>query len=76
MTRREWISGVAAIPLVTTAPSADWLPGVYRELHLDAHFGQLQTIYEGFDAESAAEILKTAGFQMVSCFASCGSGYS
>jgi hypothetical protein len=36
----------------------------------------LQAIYEGFDAESAARILNTARFQMVSCFASCGAGYS
>jgi len=76
MTRRELVSGAAALPFVPAVPGANWLSDVYRELHLDAHFGQLQSTYEGFDAESAAEILKAAGFQMVSCFAVCGAGYS
>ena len=78
MTRRELL-GAAAVAMQLPAapiPGVVWLKDVYRELHLDAHFGQLQTIYEGFEAESAAQILKTAGFQMVSCFASCGAGYS
>ncbi|HEY3454159.1 MAG TPA: alpha-amylase family protein [Bryobacteraceae bacterium] len=76
MTRRELLSGAVALPFVPAIPGTNWLSDVYRELHLDAHFGQLQTIYEGFDAESAAGILKKAGFQMVSCFAVCGAGYS
>jgi hypothetical protein len=78
MTRRELLGAAAVAMQLPAAPTPDaaWLKGIYRELHLDAHFGQLQTIYEGFDAESAAQILKTAGFQMVSCFASCGAGYS
>jgi Hypothetical glycosyl hydrolase 6/Beta-galactosidase trimerisation domain len=79
MTRRELLESAAGIGLAAgMAPAMDvsWLKDVYRELHLDAHFGQLQTIYEDFDAESAAQIWKAAGFQMVSYFASCGAGFS
>src|SRR6185369_17313993 len=52
-----------------------WLGGVYRELHLDAHFGQLPSPYENFDAERAAQLLSEARFQMVSFFAICNAGY-
>jgi len=80
MTRRELLgaaAGVGLTPLIAAPPpDGHWLGGIYRELHLDAHFGQLTTIYEGFDAEAAAQILKTAGFQMVSYFAGCGAGFS
>ena len=53
-----------------------WLKDVFRELHIDAHFGQVENPYANFDAEQSAEILKNARFQMVSYFASCGAGYS
>ncbi|HLK64089.1 MAG TPA: alpha-amylase family protein [Bryobacteraceae bacterium] len=70
--------GLGPIPLVraATEPAAPWLGEVYRELHIDAHFGQLPAPYEGFDAERAAALLKDAAFQMVSCFAICNAGYS
>jgi hypothetical protein len=32
--------------------------------------------YEGFDAGRSAQVVKDAGFQMVSFFASCGAGFS
>jgi Hypothetical glycosyl hydrolase 6/Beta-galactosidase trimerisation domain len=87
MTRRDLIqSAVAACAVTGLRPVAplfgapgtegDWLKDIYRELHVDAHFGQLPAPYEGFDAESAAGILKDAGFQMVSCFAICNAGYA
>lgn len=54
----------------------EWVKHIYREVHLDAHFGQFPRVYEDFDANGAAEILRDAGFQMVSYFAGCGAGYS
>jgi len=85
MTRRDLIRITAAsaaarvVPLRPllgdSRPDASWLRDIYRELHIDAHFGQLPAPYEGFDAEAAARILETASFQMVSCFAICNAGY-
>jgi hypothetical protein len=87
MTRRELIQSAVAACVVTglrpVAPlfgasgtEGAWLKDIYRELHVDAHFGQLPAPYEGFDAEAAAGVLEDAGFQMVSCFAICNAGYS
>ena len=87
MTRRELVRDAVitcaaaglrpSMPLLAASrPEEAWLKDVYRELHVDAHFGQLPAPYEGFDAENAATILKDAGFQMVSCFAVCNAGYS
>jgi hypothetical protein len=76
--RRELFIGAAAslgTPLLFAAPDRAWLKSTFRELHLDAHFGQLPAPYETFDAEAAARILKDAGFQMVSFFAQCNAGY-
>jgi hypothetical protein len=52
-----------------------WPKSTFRELHVDAHFGQLPAPYDTFDAEASAQILKDAGFQMVSYFAICNAGY-
>jgi len=71
-----WISGCRPVLGSPAAPDSAWLPDIYRELHLDAHFGQVQAPYESFDAERSAQTLKDAGFQMVSLFATCGAGYS
>ena len=89
LTRKEWFGSVAGVFAgirglsfaQTTSPrsgaeGSDWLRATYRELHLDAHFGQLTTAYDGFHAEAAAETLKNAGFQLISYFASCNAGYS
>jgi hypothetical protein len=87
MTRRDLIQSAVAASAVTglrpVAPlfgasgtEGAWLKDIYRELHVDAHFGQLPAPYEGFDAEAAAGMLEDAGFQMVSCFAICNAGYS
>lgn len=76
--RRE----VLSLPLAPMLASADtntsvnWLAETWRELHLDAHFGTVPAPYGDFRADVAAGILKDASFQMVSCFASCGAGYS
>ncbi len=86
MTRRDLIQSATTCALAGLRPvgplfgasgtEGAWLKDIYRELHVDAHFGQLPTPYEGFDAEAAAGILKDAGFQMVSCFAICNAGYA
>jgi len=83
LTRRQMIANAALIPMAAPlrplrgAPHEDdWLSGIYRELHVDAHFGQVERPYETFDAGAAAEMLSRAGFQMVSFFAVCNSGYS
>lgn len=82
MTRRSLLRQTAAacaiariLPAAAPGSNSDWLKDIYRELHLDAHFGQVTAPYETFDAESAAQILKDAGFQMVSYFAICNAGY-
>jgi hypothetical protein len=80
MTRRDLLRNTMALlpiaPLAAVArPEAEWLRDIYRELHIDAHFGQVPNPYEDFDAEAAADMLKQAGFQMVSCFAICNAGY-
>lgn len=78
MTRRILLQSAAGAVLWNPyANAADpWLAGTFRELHVDAHFAQLPAPYENFDAERAASILKSAGFQMVSLFAVCNGGYS
>ena len=53
-----------------------WFENVYRQLHIDAHFGGFKEIYKNFDAEAAAQIFEEAGVQMVSYFAKCWAGYS
>jgi hypothetical protein len=45
-------------------------------LHLDSHFAGFSNVYEGFDAEKAAQMYADAGFQLVSYFAKCWGGYS
>lgn len=77
LTRREVLGGLAAFPLfhAAAASGGEWLSGTFRELHLDAHFSQLPSPYEGFNAEASAQILKDAGFQMVSFFAMCNQAY-
>ena len=73
------LTGLAPISSARAeAPPAGpaWLKDVFRELHIDAHFGQVENPYADFRAEETAEILKNARFQMVSYFASCGAGYS
>jgi putative glycosyl hydrolase-like family 6 (GHL6) protein/glycosyl hydrolase family 42 (putative beta-galactosidase) len=86
MTRRDLLKNAAATcaaarlwpgaPLFgESRPEAAWLKDIYRELHVDAHFGQLPAPYEGFEADKAAQTLKDAGFQMVSYFAICNAGY-
>ena len=82
LTRRQMLATAAAsmaarVRPAQAAPREDgWLAGIYRELHVDAHFGQVPQPYEDFDAEAAAAIFKDAGFQMVSYFAVCNAGYS
>ena len=56
--------------------SGSWFDDVYRQLHIDAHFGGFKEIYRNFDAEATAQIFDEAGFQMVSYFAKCWAGYS
>ncbi|MCD6307739.1 MAG: alpha-L-fucosidase, partial [Candidatus Latescibacteria bacterium] len=67
-------------PLAPAMAGADepgkWLNGVYRQLHIDAHFGGFKTIYRDFDAEACAQSFADAGVQMVSYFAKCWAGYS
>jgi hypothetical protein len=78
MTRRTLLQTAAGAmiwnPYANGATS--WLGDTFRELHVDAHFANLPAPYEDFDAERAAETLKSAGFQMVSLFAVCNGGYS
>jgi hypothetical protein len=78
MTRRTLFQSAAGLafwnPYANAATA--WLADTFRELHLDAHFAQLPNPYQNFDAERAAEMLKAAGFQMVSIFAICNGGYS
>ena len=68
-------------PVITPAyerkgQSAGWFENVYRQLHIDSHFGGFREIYRNFDAEAAAQIFEEAGVQMVSYFAKCWAGYS
>src|SRR5581483_1599215 len=77
LTRRE----VFALPLMAAAADGEgsereWLGHTWRQLHLDAHFGQVANPYADFDPDAAARILSDAGFVMISFFASCGAGYS
>jgi hypothetical protein len=53
-----------------------WFDGIYRQLHLDAHFGEFKGIYQDFDAEACARVFEESGFQMVSFFSKCWAGYS
>src|SRR5215471_16073176 len=76
MTRRVLLQSAALVPLGHLHASApDWLSTTYRQLHIDAHFGQLPNPYETFNADRAAQIIADAGFQLVSIFAICNSGY-
>lgn len=68
-------------PVITSAyerkgQSSGWFENVYRQLHIDSHFGGFREIYRNFDAEAAAQIFEEAGVQMVSYFAKCWAGYS
>jgi len=78
LSRRAVIGGAIAAILPSPVSGAEqaWIGSTFRELHLDAHFSQIAAPYEQFDAERAADILKGAGFQMVSFFAVCNAGYS
>ncbi|MFC1574122.1 alpha-L-fucosidase, partial [Candidatus Latescibacterota bacterium] len=49
---------------------------IYRQLHIDSHFGGFKDIYRNFDAEACAQAFDDAGFQMVSYFSKCWAGYS
>lgn len=53
----------------------NWFSKIYRQLHMDAHFGIFREIYRGFDAEATAQILKEIGCQMVSFMAHDGPCY-
>ena len=77
ISRREVLGGMATFPLfhAAAASGGEWLSDTYRELHLDAHFAQLASPYENFNAEASAQTLKDAGFQMVSFFAMCNQAY-
>jgi len=76
MTRRALLQSAALVPLGRLHASApDWLSTTYRQLHIDAHFGQLPNPYKTFNADRAAQIIADAGFQLVSIFAICNSGY-
>ena len=55
---------------------AGWFGDIYRQLHIDAHFGGFGEIYKDFDAEACAQVFEEAGFQMVSYFSKCWAGYS
>ncbi len=88
-TRRSFIAaasaaGAALSAGVTPAQAAPtgknrvcpWFRDTRRMLHLDSHFSGFSDIYNGFDAERAAQMYGDAGFQMVSYFAKCWGGYS
>ena len=78
MTRRTLLrtAAGAAVWNPYASGASPWLAETFRELHVDAHFANLPAPYTDFDAERAAEMLKRAGFQMVSLFAVCNGGYS
>ena len=80
ISRRDVITSAVAACFAPPAWGAvrddDWLRSVYRELHVDAHFGQVPAPYENFNAEAAADTFKASGFQMISYFAVCNAGYS
>lgn len=61
---------------MTGSTRLGWFDGIYRQLHLDAHFGEFKGIYQDFDAEACARAFEAAGFQMVSYFSKCWAGYS
>ena len=56
--------------------AGSWFNDVYRQLHIDAHFGNFKEIYRNFDAEACAQIFDEIGVQMVSYFSKCWAGYS
>jgi hypothetical protein len=83
LTRRQILANAALIPMASRLrplrgdPHPDeWLSGIYRELHVDAHFSQVERPYETFEAGAAADMFANAGFQMVSYFAVCNARYS
>ena len=53
-----------------------WFDGINRQLHLDSHFGDYGQVFQDFDAEAAAQTYADAGFELVTLFAKCLSGYS
>ncbi|MCE5249332.1 beta-galactosidase trimerization domain-containing protein [bacterium] len=59
-----------------TGHSAGWFDTMYRQFHIDAHFGGFREIYRNFDAEATAQMYEEAGIQMVSYFSKCWAGYS
>jgi len=71
-----WVVSGAAGAHVRESASVGWFGDIYRQLHIDAHFGGFRNIYEDFDAEAAARAFEKAGVQMVSYFAKCWAGYS
>ena len=79
MAAGAFAAGIRPIPAYAAdRKGADvrWFDGIYRQLHLDAHFGGFKNIYLNFDAEGAAQLFDEAGVQMVSYFAKCWGGYS
>jgi hypothetical protein len=61
----------------TVVPSAvdNWFQPLYRQVHLDAHLGEFEQVYRGFDAEAAARALNQIGCQLVSYMAHDGPCY-
>ena len=53
-----------------------WFGDIRRQLHLDSHFGDFGQVFQDFDAEAAARTYAEAGFELVTMFAKCLSGYS
>jgi hypothetical protein len=53
-----------------------WYQGIFCQHHFDAHHGGYEKVYQGFDAEAAAQSFADAGAQMVCYFAKGACGYS
>ncbi|MCW5977867.1 MAG: beta-galactosidase trimerization domain-containing protein [Bryobacteraceae bacterium] len=72
------VAGAGLFPAAAAAASdgGHWTAGAYRHLHIDAHFSECDEVYASFDAEAAARMFETAGFQMVCYFGACHGGYS
>ncbi|MFN0169982.1 MAG: alpha-L-fucosidase [Bryobacteraceae bacterium] len=66
----------AAAGAAQGARDSHWTASTYRHLHIDAHLSECPEAYAGFDAEAAAQMFQTAGFQMVCFFGACHGGYS
>ena len=92
MTRRDFVKNTSAAAAASAlvaglgplsadaaeqqARSAGIFGDIYRQLHIDTHFGGFREIYRNFDGEACAQAYEDAGFQMVSYFAKCWAGYS